>query len=589
VKLANSTERYLLQASITLAFACSTLAAQIDPMFTKITNDPVAANGGGTGGVSWADYDGDGHLDLFLPNRGTIYDPAQNRLFRNSGEGSFTLDLENPISKDIGASGTGSWGDFDNDDDLDLFVANGASDPGPDFFYRNEGNGVFTKIEDVRPVIDITPNAGGSGWIDYDNDGWLDLFETSWGDNNVLYRNDHSGNFTRVVDDPVVTDDGGAFSEGAFSLGHGWADVDNDGWLDLFVANISADTAPEGVALFYVNNGNGTFSKIPDSPLVSPVAQRAACAWGDYDNDGRFDLFVASYGMNYLYRNEGGAGFTRITDGPIVTDQDLSVSGIWGDYDNDGNLDLFVVNGAWARPASKNALYHNNGGGTFTRETSGDLVNEVWNSASAAWADYDGDGFLDLYIVNMESWSAIDNLPNSLFRNNLEAINGNNWIKIKCEGTCANRSAIGTTIRVKAMIRGEEVWQTRQIVGGDSWGSTSIFEAHFGLDDVEIIDTIRIEWPGPAFTVQELHDVPVNRVLEVVEAPKLTVERTGGVELTLPGWLGTTYQLQVSSDLVQWETPERLTVTDPAGGVTYTDDGSSQIGQRFYRAVRSED
>jgi len=564
---------------------------EIDPTFAKIVNDPVVADGGGTGGVSWADFDGDGYLDLFLPNRASIWTPHQNRLYRNNRDGSFNRVEDSPISTDEGISGTGSWGDFDNDGDLDLFVANAVSgDFQPDFLYQNDGAGSFTKILGVLPVIDVNPGSAGSGWIDYDNDGWLDLFETSWshgafttvGDN-VLYRNTGDGSFSRVTDSPVVLD-------GLWSLGQGWADVDNDRDLDLFVGGFYLANFPEGFpGRFYINTGHGTFLERLDSPLVSPLANRLACAWGDYDNDGSVDLFVAADQFNFLYHNDGDGTFTRVIEGPVATDEAISSGGVWGDYDNDGWLDLFVANGPWATPASPNTLYHNEGHGQFTKIRKGSLVNEVEESTAAAWADYDRDGDLDLYVVNMVYLSNPETRPNSLFRNELAAV-GNHWLKIKCKGTYANKSAIGSTIRVNATIAGGEVWQMRQIVGGDSWGSTSIFEAHFGLGDAEIIDTIRIEWPGPAFTTQELHNVPVDQFLTIVEPEvQLAAAWSDGLELSVQGGTkDTVWLIQVSPDLEQWEPLTSLTVTEPGATLRYTDPGSEALGQRFYRVRQPE-
>src|SRR6266498_4047104 len=164
----------------------------------------------------------------------------------------------------------------------------------------------------------------------------------------------------------------------------------------------------------------------------------------DYNNDGLPDLFVGDGDTvpNFLYRNEGDGTFTKITTGDLISSTDRSPQ--WGDYDNDGFLDLFLC-----RYGPDNLLFHNNADGTFTRVTTGSLVHDGGNSLHGGWGDYDNDGFLDLFVVN-------DQQNNFLYRNNG---NSNQWLKVKLVGTVSNRSAIGAKVRVQAKIGGEEMWQ----------------------------------------------------------------------------------------------------------------------------------
>ena len=303
--------------------------------FTKITAGDIVSAGGDFRGAGWGDYNHDGFLDLFVANSGG----QNNLLYRNNGDGTFRKIIGGAIATDGGNSRGGAWGDYDNDGLLDLFVAN----DGNNFLYHNNDNRTFTKIT-AGDMVNDGRNSFSAGWGDYDNDGRLDLFVTNWGQNNFLYRN--LGNGTLITTDAIVN--GGGDSAGA-----GWGDYDNDGDLDLFVANYGQNN------LLYQNNGNGTFTGITGSAIVNDGGNSYGSSWGDYDNDGDPDLFVANYGQNnFLYRNNGDGTFTRITGGAIVNDGGNSTGCAWGDYDNDGDLDLFVANFG-----QDNFLYRNNGNG----------------------------------------------------------------------------------------------------------------------------------------------------------------------------------------------------------------------------------
>ena len=191
--------------------------------------------------------------------------------------------------------------------------------------------------------------------------------------------------FTKITTGAIVTDKGASY-------GGTWGDYNNDGFLDLFVFNESGGpTFP----FLYSNNVDGTFTKITSGPPVSTQVDSPAACWGDYDNDGNLDLFVATHSVNLLYHNNGDGAFSRITTGPLVTGSAYHEGAAWGDYDNDGFLDLFVtvfVNAANAH----NSLYRNNGDGTFTQITNGSPVTDIGSSLGCTWVDYDNDGHDDL-------------------------------------------------------------------------------------------------------------------------------------------------------------------------------------------------
>ncbi|MCC6726674.1 MAG: VCBS repeat-containing protein, partial [Saprospiraceae bacterium] len=278
-----------------------------------------------------------------------------------------------------------SWGDYNNDGYPDLFIA--TNDPKQtNSLYRNNGNGTFSKVT-TAPFSTDAAASMSSSWGDYDNDRDLDLYvANNIGFDNFLYRNEGGGNFTKILNDPIVSDKG-------YSHGVSWADYDNDGFLDMFVA-VYWETAFNKL---YHNNGDGTFSEVTNNPITNEASRSVSGAWGDYDNDGLLDLFVANTGgqNNSLYHNLGGGKFERITTGIQVTDGGSSVGANWADYNNDGYLDLFVTN-AGNEPCY---LYKNTGGGVFTKITTGTIVTDRGDAHGSAWADWDNDGDLDLFVA----------------------------------------------------------------------------------------------------------------------------------------------------------------------------------------------
>jgi hypothetical protein len=245
----------------------------------------------------------------------------------------------------------------------------------------------FSRIT-TGAIVNDSGLSNGCCWGDYNNDGYLDLFVANgWpGDaNNFLYSNNGDGTFTKITDGPVVTDM-------TNSIAGTWGDYNNDGFLDLFVANYKQNN------MLYTNNGNGSFTKITTGSIVVDGGASFCCSWGDYDNDGNLDLIVGNRKAenNFLYRNNGDGTFTRITTGAIVNDAGETFGVVWGDYNYDGDLDLFVANAF----GGNNLLYTNNGDGTFTKVMSGSVVSDGGNSYGGSWGDYDNDGDLDLFVAN---------------------------------------------------------------------------------------------------------------------------------------------------------------------------------------------
>ena len=536
--------------------------------FTRVLEGDLATDTGYFIGCAWGDYDQDGNVDLFVCSS-VSSGSVTNRLYRNNGNGTFTRITRGTPVNERADAGAAVWGDFDSDGDLDLFVSNWAS-PARDFFYRNEGDGTFTKITQGAWVTDS--GAGiGAAWADYDNDGYLDLYVVnSNNQDDFLYHNNHDGTVTRITTGPIYTSGGG-------SIGCAWADYDGDGDLDLLVANSGPSQSVLQKDVLFRNDGNGVFTRILTGAPVAVGGHSVGVSWGDYDNDGDLDLFVTDvFDNNRLYRNDGPNGFVRITEGAIVNDGGNSVGAAWGDYDNDGYLDLFIARTRADYTAENNLLYHNEGDGTFSKVTTGAVMNDVARSFGCAWADFDNDGDLDLFVANGGSMGLSSPEPGFLYRNDGGA---NNWIHVRLVGTVSNRSAIGAKVRVKATIKGKTFWQLREISGGSGYCSQNDLRAHFGLGNATNVEVLRIEWPSGI--VQELRDVPAQQTLTVTEPIRL--QATGRGQFQFKSWKGQAFTIKASADLTVWNAI--ATVTNLTGTVEFTDPDAGLSEQRFYRVV----
>lgn len=460
--------------------------------FQKNQTSGLSSQTGSSWSVAWVDYNNDGFEDVFVTN----YDAhAPSVLQINNGDGTFSVaNNVGPLVTDDGAAVSSTWGDFNNDGHIDVFVSNNTG--AVNALYKNNGDGTFS-TQAAGDLSDYSGYCHNAAWADYDNDGYLDLFVTEYFPTrfNLLYHNDGDGTFTKQSGGDLLLAAGQ-------SIGATWCDYDNDGDADLFVPNTNG-----GANGLYRNDGGGTFVKT--SPAVMPVdnSNSVGGSWGDYDNDGDMDLFVANSGgqNNALYENQGDGTFLPVTQGIVVSEGGNSHGSAWADFDNDGDLDLFVTNDQM----TPNCLYTNNGDGTFSKGQN--VINsDLANSFGTAWGDPDNDGDLDLLVANRS------NGANDYYTNSKGSCNA--WACFRLEGVQSNRSAIGAKVRVKANIYGTETWQVREISAqtGGGAGGQSTLKALFGLGDAAQLDSVIIEWPSGM--IQYMTNVAVNDCQDVVEA-----------------------------------------------------------------------
>ena len=423
--------------------------------------------------TAWFDYDNDGDLDLLL----TVVNCNYTILYRN--DGATFVDVAEEVDLPAMRGGL-SVGDYDNNGDIDILRGR---------LFRND--------------IDATNNftevgSYGDSFVDYDNDGDLDIYQVLFWKSNKLFRNDGGAGFVEIEDALGANDS-------QHSRSAVWGDYDNDGDMDLYVVNGRGERCS-----LYRNDVDtiGLFTDVTAEMNVGDEDRYAngAC-WGDYDNDGDLDLYLAKheYGLNRLYRNDVSTlgTFTEVGESLGVADNIDGFHASWGDYDNDGDLDLYAVNGA--REPSR--LYRNDvSEGNGFVET-GEMAN-VGAAMGGSWGDFDGDGDIDYYLVGSYPGYV---MTNRLYQNNNSG-NGNHWLHIKAIGTVSNRAAIGTTIQVVA----GDLVQTRYVESASGYGSQNSLPVEFGLGDYSTVDSVIIKWPSGM--VQTLTDVDVNQCLVVCES-----------------------------------------------------------------------
>lgn len=476
---------------------------------------------GGAATAAWADFNNDGLEDLIMP----LLEPNNNLagplLFQNTGTDFQLLTGKFPLGIPYVSP---SVGDFDNDGLIDVYMTslqvNGGSVPSKYSLFKNTGD--FNFVEQNIPAISQVDDEGSfsSSWVDYNNDGNLDLFvanQTKGGQ--TLFQGNGAGSFTKITTGELATDQ---FTNGYAS----WSDFDQNGFQDVLIVSIEdTDTDGDGNgdildAFRLFTNNSGTFTKVTGSVLDADDNKHPwTYSWGDYDNDLDMDLFAGNQsGAGLLYKNNADGTLTKVNVNagtPSETPSLSPFSSAWGDVDNDGDLDLLVTRAVFDDEGNGivngNDLYLNQGDETFVK-LSGELLTSVPGFyLSGSFADYDQDGFLDVVlgqIMFQENGPTLAQPNVFLLKNNNS--NGN-WTEIKLEGITSNKSAIGARIVVTTGTKS----QMREITSHTGFGSQSSLVAHFGLGTATVIDNIQITWPSGI--VQNITNQPVNTVLPISE------------------------------------------------------------------------
>lgn len=518
--------------------------------------DDPASNGTGP---AFADYDQDGDVDIFVSTE-AIGPGIALRLWDNDGTGRFK-----DVAKDRGIDSPGTlgrgaaWGDYDNDGDLDLVIATmppsggpGANRPkhvpsslfknllketgAPNFENVTTAAKLFRKGNDNDLKIGgVGDTGGGSGFVDFDNDGHLDIMlRNADGEiDNVLFRNLGDGTFADVTHESGIALEGKvkeSNSQGAPT----WADFDNDGDMDALVTN-------EGdFSVLFINNGNGTFSdamnsRRPPSGLAFRIGgnTQGSCL-GDIDNDGDIDVYLPLADQaNRVIRNDldkgQGLTFTDITAESGAGDMRGARGCAMADFDNDGLLDVYVNNGgpqnvlindviagfppfvrffiAWT--PDTNVLYRNLGGGKFADVTNGSGAEGLGIGSGVGAGDINGDGFVDMFATNRTYYSGFErvNIPQSswLFVNKG---NKNNWLRVALKGA---NGGLGARIKV---VSGDLV-QIRERVSAHGYNSANEPTETFGLGRRSTVDYIEVRWPSGKMT--RLEGPALKATVEITE------------------------------------------------------------------------
>lgn len=441
-----------------------------EPAFTSI--QPETFGVVGSLSTAWADFDNSGSLGFAVSLKS-----GEVRLYRNDN-GVFTN-----IGAEVGLPLAGSdeirglsWGDYNADGFVDLLGGSNVVPvvPGQNrsYVWKNEGGKKFVEVAAEIGLTIPERVSRQANWIDFDNDGKLDLYASNRSGPNQLYRNE-GGQFVKVGGE-------GGVNDLRPTVGSCWFDYNRDGRLDLFLANQSGATDA-----LWRNDGNGVFVDVaPALGLDAPGRDRSeggvGCAIGDYNNDGLFDVFVAVYGANLLYRNNGDGTFTEVAAQAGVNNDGHAVGAAWGDYDNDGYLDLFVATyeGEPGSQTPLNLLYHNNGDGTFTQVLTKDsLLNAADHSVE--WVDYNGDGALDLSVTR--GYGPVGG--HFLFRNDLPAEARARSLSVTVLDATGRTIVPGAEVRLYDQTG--KILASRQVPTGGGYNAQSAIPVHFGLKTLE--------------------------------------------------------------------------------------------------------
>ncbi|MDN3493931.1 FG-GAP-like repeat-containing protein [Winogradskyella bathintestinalis] len=475
-------------------------------------------------GVAVADFDGDNDLDIFVVAKSKdnpIRPKTISRLFENNNNGTFTDITESAGFEDLllpeeggddyfGLSGNKNgafWGDYNNDGFPDLFLTYSFKVQ----LWQNLGDGTFDNITENAgfPATNACQNTGAT-WFDYNNDGFLDIYINDWNacESNRLYKNNGDGTFTNVTVSSEIQANEGLASYTAFPF-----DFNEDGFMDLLVSNDLSD--PNSL---FINNNGATFNDQAQNYGLATAGDDMAITFGDYNNDGDFDIFITAIENNFFLENSGDNTFIELADNLNVGNTDWAWGTKFSDFDLDGDEDVFIANGFdfFESGADPNFYFRNltvEGEVTF-EDASAELgLNEMTISVEAMDWDYDNDGDLDLFVSNSDR-------PSFLYENEILNFNDEDtslhWFKIQLQGTTSNRDAIGTIITLTT-VNGT----LKRYHAGVGLLSQSLKPVHFGLNDATEITELQIKWPSGI--IETYNNLDANVTIKAIEGQGIHV------------------------------------------------------------------
>ena len=469
------------------------------------------------GGTVADDLDGDGLVDVFLTS---VDYCSQARLYGSTREGTFEDRTE--AAGLVGQLGgiNAVHADYNNDGRLDLFIMRGGWEvPMRNSLLRSNADGTFTDVTREAGLLDASQATHSVAWADFDNDGWLDLFVAHELTPSQMFRNRRNGTFEDVTARAGV-------GSTAFTKGVVAGDYDGNGFADLYLSNMFGDN------ILFRNNGDGTFTDVARAAGVERPFASFPTWFFDYDNDGLLDLFVASYPNSLeefvkhyvkqpldaeplaLYRNKGDGTFADVSVEAGLNRVVPAMGSNFGDLDNDGFLDMYLGTGTPSfATLMPNIMLKNDRGRRFLDVTEASGTGNLQKGHGVAFVDLDNDGDEDV-VLNSGGAVPGDRYEDSLYEN--PGIAGRNWISVRLVGETSNRSAIGATIRL-TLPRAEagSAIRYREVTTGGSFGASSLAQ-HIGIGSAGSIAELEIRWPASG-RVQRFRNVPINSFLEIRE------------------------------------------------------------------------
>jgi hypothetical protein len=468
------------------------------------------------GGAIMDDFDNDGLLDIVV----TAIDPTESMtIYRNRGDGRFVECADAAgVKNQLGGLNCVQI-DFNNDGFADIYIPRGAwlRMPMRPTLLQNNGDGTFVDVTKQARLLDPV-NSNSATWSDYDNDGLTDLFVCCEAQPVRLYHNQGNGTFVEVSTSAGLELEGYPICKGA-----AWIDFNNDGYPDLFVDSLN------GEGQLFENSRHGTFSNVTLSKGIDGPHMGFSCWTWDYDNDGWLDLFATSYdrtlgdivkgltgrpharNSNRLFRNVRGERFEDMTREAGLDAVFATMGSNFGDFDNDGFLDIYLGTGDPSIDTLvPNRMFKNVAGRRFAEITAGSGTGHLQKGHGVACGDWDRDGNIDIFI---EVGGVIygDKFHNVLFQN---PGHDNRWLTVKLAGRKTNRSAIGA--RIKVVTAGKDPLTIhRHVSSGSSFGANPL-ELTIGLGSADRIGLLEVFWPTSGAT-QSFRDVAVNQSLHLTE------------------------------------------------------------------------